>query len=163
MSQLKTSASKPDPLMARIWAQPEGKIGVILTGLVLLIALVGYFFAPEITGYSTTEFVGLPFTNDALLGTDNLGRSVLSRFVGGGLLLLLCAAAATAIGLVLGALLGMIAAYAGGITDAIIMRVNDVVLAFPQLILAMLAIVIFGPSALVLILVIGFTHAPVTF
>ncbi|PXA82351.1 peptide ABC transporter permease [Auritidibacter sp. NML120779] len=160
MSQLKTSATKPAPLLKRIWAQPEGRAGLILTGIVLLLALIGYFFAPEITGTTTTEFVGLPFTQETLLGTDNLGRSVISRFLGGGLLLLLCAAAATAIGLVLGALMGMIAAYAGGITDAIIMRVNDVVLAFPQLILAMLAIVIFGPSALVLILVIGFTHAP---
>ncbi|WGH82972.1 ABC transporter permease [Auritidibacter ignavus] len=160
MSQLKTSATKPAPLLKRIWAQPEGRAGLILTGIVLLLALIGYFFAPEITGTTTTEFVGLPFTQETLLGTDNLGRSVISRFLGGGLLLLLCAAAATAIGLVFGALMGMIAAYAGGITDAIIMRVNDVVLAFPQLILAMLAIVIFGPSALVLILVIGFTHAP---
>lgn len=158
--ELKASLSTPDPLLKRIWAQPEGKVGMILTGLVLLIALLGYFFTEQLTGYSTTEFLGLPFTSDGVFGTDNLGRSVASRFVGGGLILLITAFLATVLGMVVGTVLGMIAGYAGGKTDAIIMRINDVLLAFPQLIFAMLAIVIFGPSATVLVLVIGLTHAP---
>lgn len=158
--ELKASLSKPDPLLKRIWAQPEGKVGMILTGVVLLIALLGYFFSEQITGYSTTEFLGLPFTSDGIFGTDNLGRSVASRFIGGGLILLITAFLATVLGMVVGTVLGMIAGYTGGKTDAIIMRINDVLLAFPQLIFAMLAIVIFGPSATVLVLVIGLTHAP---
>lgn len=158
--QLKTSLSKPKPLFSRIWAQPEGKVGAVLTGLVLLVALIGYFFAEQITGYSTTEFLGLPFTNDGTFGTDNLGRSVASRFIAGGLILLITAFLATLLGMIVGTILGMIAGYFGGITDAVIMRINDVFLAFPQLIFAMLAIVIFGPSATVLVLVIGLTHAP---
>ncbi|MDK8624932.1 ABC transporter permease [Corynebacterium appendicis] len=158
--ELKASLSKPDPLLKRIWAQPEGKVGMILTGLVLLIALIGYFFTEQLTGYSTTEFLGLPFTSDGVFGTDNLGRSVASRFIGGGLILLITAFLATVLGMVVGTVLGMIAGYTGGTTDAVIMRINDVVLAFPQLIFAMLAIVIFGPSATVLVLVIGLTHAP---
>lgn len=158
--KLKTSLSKPDPLLKRIWAQPEGKVGMILTGLVLAVAVVGYFFTEQLTGYSTTEFLGLPFTNEGVFGTDNLGRSVASRFIGGGLILLITAFLATVLGMVVGTLLGMIAGYTGGKTDAVIMRINDVLLAFPQLIFAMLAIVIFGPSATVLVLVIGLTHAP---
>lgn len=158
--KLKASLSKPDPLLKRIWAQPEGKVGMILTGLVLLVAVVGYFFTEQLTGYSTTEFLGLPFTNEGLFGTDNLGRSVASRFIGGGLILLITAFLATLLGMLVGTILGMIAGYTGGKTDAIIMRINDVLLAFPQLIFAMLAIVIFGPSATVLVLVIGLTHAP---
>ena len=126
----------------------------------LLVALIGYFFAEQITGYSTTEFLGLPFTSDGTFGTDNLGRSVASRFIAGGLLLLVTAFLATVLGMLVGTLLGMIAGYAGGKTDAVIMRINDIFLAFPQLIFAMLAIVIFGPSATVLVLVIGLTHAP---
>lgn len=158
--ELKASLSKPDPLLKRIWAQPEGKVGMILTGLVLLVAVVGYFFTEQLTGYSTTEFLGLPFTNEGIFGTDNLGRSVAARFVGGGLILLITAFLATVLGMVVGTILGMIAGYTGGTTDAVIMRINDVLLAFPQLIFAMLAIVIFGPSATVLVLVIGLTHAP---
>lgn len=158
--ELKASLSKPDPLLKRIWAQPEGKVGMILTGLVLLVAVLGYFFTEQLTGHSTTEFIGLPFVSDGVFGTDNLGRSVLSRFIGGGLILLITAFLATVLGMVVGTVLGMIAGYAGGKTDAVIMRINDVLLAFPQLIFAMLAIVIFGPSATVLVLVIGLTHAP---
>ncbi|MBA1838218.1 ABC transporter permease subunit [Corynebacterium sp. zg912] len=157
---LKTSVSKPDPLLARIWAQTEGKVGLILTSAVVLLTVLGYLFAEQITGHSTTEFIGLPFTDTGLFGTDNLGRSVFSRFVAGGLILLVTAFLATLLGMIVGTVIGMIAGYAGGKTDAVLMRLNDVLLAFPQLIFAMLAIVIFGPSATVLVLVIGLTHAP---
>lgn len=157
---LKTSVSKPDPLLARIWAQTEGKVGLILTSAVVLLTVLGYLFAQQITGHSTTEFIGLPFTDTGLFGTDNLGRSVFSRFVAGGLILLVTAFLATLLGMIVGTVIGMIAGYAGGKTDAVLMRLNDVLLAFPQLIFAMLAIVIFGPSATVLVLVIGLTHAP---
>ncbi len=158
--ELKVSTSKPVPLVQRIWAQSEGKVGLLLTGAILVLTVMGYLFAEQLTGHSTTEFIGLPFTNDGRFGTDNLGRSVLTRFIGGGLILLVTAFLATLLGLVIGTLIGMIAGYAGGRTDSILMRLNDVLLAFPQLIFAMLAIVIFGPSATVLVLVIGFTHAP---
>ncbi|GAB3074174.1 ABC transporter permease [Corynebacterium aquatimens] len=157
---LKTSHSKPKPLYQRVWAQPEGKVGAILTGIILLITVIGFLFAEQITGYSTTEFVGLPFVSQGLFGTDLLGRSVLSRFLAGGLILIVTAFLATLLGMVVGTIIGMIAGYVGGRTDAIIMRINDVFLAFPQLIFAMLAIVIFGESATVLVLVIGLTHAP---
>lgn len=158
--ELKASASKPAPILSRIWAQPEGKVGMIITGVILLLTLVGYFFAEPLTGYSTTEFIGLPFSDTGPFGTDNLGRSVLSRFIAGGLVLLVTAFLATLLGMIVGTIIGMIAGYAGGATDSVLMRLNDVILAFPQLIFAMLAIVIFGPSATVLVLVIGLTHAP---
>ena len=64
--ELKASLSKPDPLLKRIWAQSEGKVGMVLTGAVLLVTLVGYFFAEQLTGYSTTEFLGLPFVSDGV-------------------------------------------------------------------------------------------------
>lgn len=158
--ELKASLSKPAPLPARIWAQSEGKVGMIITGAILLLTVVGYLFAEQLTGYSTTEFIGLPFTDTGAFGTDNLGRSVLSRFVAGGFVLLVTAFLATVLGMVVGTIIGMIAGYTGGAVDAVLMRLNDVLLAFPQLIFAMLAIVIFGPSATVLVLVIGLTHAP---
>lgn len=159
-TSLKASKTTVRSLPARIWAQPSGKVGTVLTALVVVVAVAGYLFAEQLTGYSPTEFVGQPFESFGLFGTDDLGRSVASRFLAGGLALLWYSAAATAIGVVLGALMGMIAAYAGGVTDSIIMRTNDVVLAFPQLVLALLAIVIFGPTGWVLVLVIGLTHAP---
>lgn len=157
---LQTSDTTARPFAARVWDQTSGKVGTILTIIVLLVAVLGAAFAEAFTGYSPTQFVGEPFESIGLFGTDDLGRSIASRFLAGGLLLLWYSIAATAIGVIIGAIMGMIAAYTGGFFDSLIMRTNDVVLAFPQLVLALLAIVIFGPTGWVLILVIGLSHAP---
>ena len=159
-ADVKESASKPRSLMRRVWGQSEGRVGIILTGVIVLLAFLGPLLAPLLTGYAPTEFADRPFQSTGLFGTDDLGRSVASRFLAGGMLLVLYSVAATAIGMVVGAAFGIVAAYAGGATDAIIMRVNDVLLAIPQLVFAMLAIVVLGPQGWVLILVIGLTHAP---
>jgi peptide/nickel transport system permease protein len=159
-ADVKESASKPRSLPRRVWGQSEGRVGVILTGIIVVLAFLGPVFAPILTGYSPTEFADRPFQTTGLFGTDDLGRSVASRFLAGGMLLVLYSVAATAIGMVVGAAFGIIAAYTGGAVDAIIMRVNDVLLAIPQLVFAMLAIVVLGPQGWVLILVIGLTHAP---
>ena len=69
---------------------------------------------------------------------------------------------ATALGVGLGAVLGMVAAMRGGWLDALIMRIGDIGLALPQLVFAMLAVTVLGPKGWVLILVVGLTHAPRT-
>ena len=157
---VKESLSRPPHVLKRIWAQREGKIGVIITVTVVALALLGPLLAAPITGVTPYEFVGKPFSNHGLFGTDNLGRSVGSRFLAGGLLLLVYSVLATALGMVVGAVFGMLAAYAGGAVDSLIMRINDVFLAVPQLVFALLAVTIAGPKGWVLVLVIGLTHAP---
>ncbi|SMX71721.1 peptide/nickel transport system permease protein [Brevibacterium sp. Mu109] len=159
-AELKQSASKPTNVVQRVWAQSEGRIGVLLTAVIVLLAFLGPLLAPVLTGYSPTAFADRPFQNTGLFGTDDLGRSVASRFLAGGTLLVTYSVAATAIGLIVGAAFGMTAAYVGGTVDALIMRCNDVLLAIPQLVFAMLAIVVLGPQGWVLIMVIGITHAP---
>ncbi|WP_239155094.1 ABC transporter permease [Amycolatopsis sp. FDAARGOS 1241] len=125
-------------------------------------ALLGPWLGPVLTGYSTTDFAGKPYKPDGLAGTDGLGRDVLTRFLAGGTTLLLYAVLATAPGIVLGALLGMVADYGGGRLDSLLMRGNDVLLSFPQLVIALLAIAVIGPQGWLLVLVIGLTHAPRT-
>jgi len=83
-----------------------------------------------------------------LLGTDNLGRDVLSRLLDGGWELLAMAAIGTVIGVVLGAVLGITAAYARGKADTLIMRTVDVILAFPGLVFILVLVSIAGPSGL---------------
>src|SRR5690625_4327600 len=156
---LQTAPPKPASLPARVWRQPSGKVGIVLTGFMVLVAILGYLFAEAITGYSPTEFIGQPFESIGLFGTDGQGRSVASRVLAGGLALLWYATAATAIGVVVGTLLGAIAGYAGGVVDFVMMRINDALQALPQLVLALLAILIFGSSGLVLTLVIGLAQA----
>lgn len=174
MSTLETGAQSPEEspeavskeietppgLFRRMMKQKQAKIGMVLTGFIVLVAVVGPLLLPWATGYTSTEFSGRPFQPDGLFGTDNLGRDILSRFLDGGLRLLIYAALATAMGMVLGAAAGMIAAYQGGWLDSVIMRGNDVLLALPQLVFALLAITVLGPQGWVLVVVIGITHAP---
>jgi peptide/nickel transport system permease protein len=154
--------TKTAGLMRTAWAFPQAKVGTGLAGLVVLIALLGPWLGPVITGYGPTDFAGKPFKADGIAGTDGLGRDVLTRFLAGGTTLLLYAVLATALGIVLGALLGMVAGYGGGWLDSVLMRGNDVLLSFPQLVIALLAIAVIGPKGWLLVLVIGLTHAPRT-
>jgi len=158
--EAEAQVSRPPALLARMMRQRQAKVGLVLTLAVLDIALLGPLSLPWLTGVSSTEFTGRPFKPVGLFGTDNLGRDVLSRFLDGGLKLLVYAALATALGMVLGAVAGMTAAYSGSRFDGLIMRSNDVLLALPQLVFAMLAITVLGPQGWVLVVVIGITHAP---
>ncbi len=154
------NAVAPQGLLRRLFRQRQAKVGLALTGIIVCIALFGPMILPWVTGYTSTEFVGRPFKPDGLFGTDNLGRDVLTRFLDGGLRLLLFASLATLLGMVIGGMLGMLAAYRGGWVDSLIMRTNDIFLALPQLVFALLAITVLGPQNWVLVTVIGVTHAP---
>lgn len=158
--QVKKEIEAPPGLFRRMVRQRQAKIGIVLAGVIVIIALVGPLLLPWLTGYSSTEFAGRPFQPDGWFGTDNLGRDITSRFLDGGLRLLIYAALATLLGMVLGLIAGMVAAYQGGWLDSAIMRGSDVLLALPQIVFALLAITVLGPKAWVLITVIGVTHAP---
>ena len=85
---------------------------------------------------------------------------MLSRFLWGGRSVLGLSVAATAIGLVLGAAIGLVAAYSRSILDDVLMRGMDVVLAFPSIVLALVAVATVGPKIWLLVLVVGLTTAP---
>lgn len=156
----KQSQTTYQPFVKRVLAQRQGKIGLVLTIIVLILALGGPLLLPWATGNTATEFVAKPFSPYGLFGTDNLGRDVFSRFIAGGLTLIVYSVLATALGMILGAIIGMLTAYVGGMFDSVVMRLNDVVLAIPQLVFALLAITVLGPQGWVLVTVIGVTHAP---
>ncbi len=138
---------------------PRGATGLALVAVVVLIAVAGPFAA----AYSPDALVTLPFgkpSGQFLLGGDQLGRDVLSRVLNGGWVLLLMALAATAIGIVAGTAAGVSAAYLRGRTDGVIMRTVDVILAFPQLVFALLLLSLIGPRMWLIVLAVGITHAP---
>jgi peptide/nickel transport system permease protein len=146
-------------VLGRAVRTPRGAAGLALAGLVVLIAAIG----PAIAPYSSTEFVTKPFARAsaaALLGGDTLGRDVLSRTLDGGWELLLMAATATALGVAAGAICGVVAAYFGGWLDSVIMRAVDVILAFPQLVFALLLVSILGPRIWLIVLAVAISHAP---
>jgi peptide/nickel transport system permease protein len=135
------------------------KIGLAIVTVLILIALFGPLLAP----YSPTEFIGVPNTgpsSDALFGTDALGRDVWSRFLNGGRSVLWGSAAATLLGVGLGVVIGLVAAYSRNWVDDVLMRASDVVLAFPQIILALLAVSALGPKLWLIVLVVAIGHVP---
>jgi peptide/nickel transport system permease protein len=137
----------------------RGMIGLIIVGLVVAVAVIGPLVAP----YSATQFVGMKFTPpsaDHLLGTDVLGRDVLSRVLAGGWLLLAMAAAATVLGVAIGALAGITAAYFRGWRDGLIMRIVDILLAFPAIVFALLLVSVAGPKLWLVVVAVALTHAP---
>jgi len=141
------------------WHLRRTKVGFILFMVLLMIALFGRFVAP----YSPTEFVGPPFslpTSAYWLGTDFLGRDVLTRVLYGGLSVFVLGIATTVLGIVLGVSLGLISGYARRWVDESIMRMLDVVLAFPSVVLAMLFVSMLGPRLWLIVLMVGISHMP---
>jgi peptide/nickel transport system permease protein len=135
------------------------RIGLAIVGLMVAIALLGPLLAP----HSPTEFVAAPNSGpsaDALFGADALGRDVWSRFLNGGRTVLWLSVAATAIGIVLGTVVGLVAAYSRNWLDDVLMRANDVILAFPQIVFVLLAVSAIGPKLWLIVLTVGLTHAP---
>jgi len=133
--------------------------GSVLVLLVVLLAVIGPFFA----AYPPLQFVttpGAPPSSKFPLGGDILGRDVLSRVLDGGWQLLLMATAAMLIGIVLGTAAGIAAAQLRGWRDGVIMRTVDVILAFPQLVFALLLVSILGPTRWLLVVAVGLSHAP---
>ncbi|HEX5375434.1 MAG TPA: ABC transporter permease [Solirubrobacterales bacterium] len=141
------------------WHVGRTKVGLAICAAIIALAVFGPFFAPA----SPTEFVAPPFaapSADALLGSDYIGHDVLTRVLYGGRTVITLALAATVIGLIAGVVLGLIAGYARRWADETIMRLLDVVLAFPSIVLAMLFVSVFGPRLWLIVLMVGFSHAP---
>jgi peptide/nickel transport system permease protein len=128
-------------------------------GFVVLVAVLGPFVAPHSSTASITGPYATP-SSSSPLGGDQLGRDVLSRVLDGGWVLLVMAAVATIFGVVVGAACGIAAAYLRGVWDGIIMRTVDVILAFPQLVFALLLVSIVGPKLWLIVFAVGFSHAP---
>jgi peptide/nickel transport system permease protein len=140
----------------RLW---RTRIGLALVGVIVLLAIIGPYIAP----YGPSTPVGAPNSTPggkAVLGTDYLGQDVLSRVLYGGRSILVMAVIATALGLVAGAAIGLVAAYSRNALDDTLMRGMDVLMALPQILLGLVAVAIVGPKAWVIVVAIGLTTAP---
>ena len=150
---------QPPGLIRQAMKLRRTQIGVTLSLLLIAVALIGPFVAP----FGSTEYVDMPNTLSVpgtLLGTDYFGQDVLSRFLFGGRTILILAVIATTIGITLGTTLGLSAAYLRGRYDEIIMRALDVILSFPQVLLSLVVISMFGPSNVLIICTVGLSTTP---
>jgi peptide/nickel transport system permease protein len=138
---------------------PRGAVGLGLASLVVLIAIIGPFASSRAPNALVTVTFSRP-SGHYPLGSDFLGRDVLARVLNGGWALLIMAAAATAFGIMVGTAAGVSAAYRRGRADGLIMRTVDVILAFPQLVFALLLVSIIGPKLWLIVIAVGLSHAP---
>lgn len=123
--------------------------GLILIGILILAAIFADIIAPhdpyEMDIWNSYRAPG-GLSGENILGTDDMGRDVLSRILIGSRISLLVAATATGVSLVFGITLGAIAGYVGGVVDTIIMRIMDLILAFPSILLAIAIVATMGPG-----------------
>jgi peptide/nickel transport system permease protein len=124
----------------------------LIAGLVLLGAvIVACVAAPLVTSYDPNQIDPLnplahPLSPDHVLGTDAFGRDILSRILYGGRIDLLIAFGATSVTLVVGTVIGLLSGYTGGWVDTVIMRIVDLVFAFPFFVLVIAIVAMLGPS-----------------
>lgn len=133
---------------------------VVLGAVILLVAL-----AEQISPYEPTQQFRRqrlqPPNAEFLLGTDNLGRDILTRILYGGRVSLQVGIVSVAIGATLGTLLGLIAGYIGGWSDILIMRFIDMMLAFPGILLALVIIAVLGRNLQNVMIAVGLSSIPV--
>ncbi len=129
-------------------------VGLVLTALFLLAAI----FAPLIAPYGNGQIVGdvwEPASANYLLGTDNLGRDLLSRMIYGARITIFIAVMATALSFSLGAILGFTAAVLGGWFDTLMSRFVDLLMAIPTLIFGLVVLSVLPSTLVTLIMVMG--------
>jgi peptide/nickel transport system permease protein len=138
---------------------PIGMIGVVIITLVVLVAVSAPFIAP----YGPTAQVSKRLLDPSaqhLLGTDEIGRDVFSRIIFGSRVSLYVGIIAVTLALSLGATTGIISGYMGGTFDNLVMRLVDLLFAFPGLVLAIVIAGLLGPSISNTMIAIGIVYAP---
>lgn len=143
---------------------PSALIGSVIVGGVLILGIIGPFLVPyspvtPVPGGLANAFA--PPSAEHWLGLDGQGRDVLSRIIAGATVTLTVGVSAVLVGAVIGTLIGGIAGYLGRATDATLMRVVDILLAFPALLLALGIVAAFGQGRLQVVLAVGITTVPV--
>ena len=146
--------------LKRILREPLGVLGVVLVGLMV----GGAVFADVLTVYDPNQISPrdrfLPPSAEHFLGTDQLGRDLFARVLHGGRIALSVALAATAISLVIGITLGLIAGYGPRWLDNLMILLFDSIKSFPTVMLALALVTLFGPSLTAVVVVVVLVNVP---
>ncbi len=158
------SPSAANRLLAELWQDKPAFFGL----LVILVIVGCALFAPWIAPYDPAAQaviarlkppVWLPGGSwEHVLGTDNLGRDVLSRIIWGSRVTLVIGLSVVLLAGTLGVAVGLVAGYAGGRVDSVLMRLVDIQVSFPGILLILLIVSVIGPSTLTMIVVLAITN-----
>lgn len=144
------------PVARSIWRHRSAVIGLTLLGGLILLTLAAAWVAPyDPNDQSIAERLRPPFSEGHLLGTDQLGRDILSRLLYGARVSLLVGTVAVAIGGIVGVILGLVSGYYGGLVDDVVSWISNVQLAFPFVLLMIAVVAVLGPNLRNLVIVLG--------
>jgi peptide/nickel transport system permease protein len=164
MAELSEQLTAKTGYISEVWRRLKRNRAAIVGGIVVLLFVFIALLAPLISPYPPDEGELSkrlqPPSQEHLLGTDPLGRDLLSRVIYGARISLQIQVIAVSIALVIGTLLGMIGGYYGGKLDHLIMRLMDILLAFPGIFLAISIIAVLGPGLVNLMLAAGIYSIP---
>jgi peptide/nickel transport system permease protein len=155
-------SEKPDSYVRAALRSPSFMIGATITVVFVLMALISFFWTPYSSAAQDipNKLKGLSAAH--WFGTDHFGRDIFSMIMVGARTSIAVALIAVGVGVIVGVPLGLwAAAKRGSLLDEIIMRANDLVFAFPALLIAVLITAIFGPGAINAIIAIGIFNIPV--
>lgn len=152
---------KPPKVVRRRAKRPiSGALGLLIVGFWLLMALVGPWLAPHGANALVSFEIFGPISMEYPLGTDFLGRDILSRLLHGAPYTIGVALAATVLACLFGVVLGLVAAASGGWIDAAISRTQDALIAIPNKIFALIMVASFGSSVPLLLVMAAFAYMP---
>jgi ABC-type dipeptide/oligopeptide/nickel transport system permease subunit len=166
-----TRRSPTREALRHLWEHSSGKAGIIILTLLILVAI----FAPVIAPFNPTQLLkdqkrrdppcihllGCPANEQQhLFGIDGNSRDLFSRVIYGSRLSLQVGLATMTFAILIGTLIGAVAAYAGGVLDNILMRIMDVLMAFPSLLLAIAIVSVLGTGLINALLAIGIVSIP---
>jgi peptide/nickel transport system permease protein len=144
----------------RFRRQPSALVALGFLVLMTLIALFAPLLAPHDPTTQNLRGALQPAGGAHLLGTDDLGRDVLSRLIFATRISLLAAVQAVAVAVAIGVIPGVVAGYLGGFVDALTMRITDAIMSFPPLILAIALVGVLGPNLTNAMIAIGILYSP---
>jgi peptide/nickel transport system permease protein len=163
MTALETGGYTPPSVWAQLLRRPLAVFGLAVILMTVLAALLAQWIAPfspdqQFFDGLTIEGAPLPPNGHYLLGTDLLGRDLLSRLIFGAQTSLLIGVVANGIAVLIGATVGIVAGYFRGLVGAVLMRFTDLMMAFPALLLAIVLAATFKPSLWIVALVIAMVN-----
>lgn len=160
---MKKKEVESERYLQTVWRRFRRHRLALLSLTILTIIVLAALLAPIIAPYEPDKIVGTfsgkPNAKN-WLGTDQIGRDVLSRLLYATRISLLVGILATVISTVIGVVLGLVSGYFGGVIDMVIMRFTDMVMSFPYILLVLVAAAIFEPGLWSIILILGFVDWP---
>ena len=146
--------------LRRLFRNRGALFGTLVIGIVILSAVCSPWIAPHSPNEIDSINMLLPPSTEHFMGTDDIGRDIFSRIIYGARVSTVVGIVSIGIAMLLGVPLGVISGFYGGIADSAIMRIMDVLLSFPALVLALFIMAVLGPSAVNAMIAIGVVYTP---